>query len=867
MEQFWRQNGWDIAYRHRMSGRSGQFASLDDLPIHRVAIEYLRRNYPSGIYHHQRETMDAFCRGEHTCMTTGTSSGKTLPFLAGAIDLLAKSPHSKILALYPMKALGYEQEERWQSALEDSGLKTLVGRIDGDVKSKDERIRILTQCNVVVMTPDVVHAWLLPNVGEPKIAKFIRAIKMIVVDEVHTYTGVFGSNSAFLFRRLHHLNDQLGGSYRYVCASATMNDAHRHLTELFGVEFTVIDSSSDSSPRHEMEIQLISPPATSDFLTAIAQMLLAVSQRFNRFIAFTDSRKQTEHIATILAREGQPDEGDEYDPQIRTLLTTLDVLPYRAGYEEYDRKVIQDRLTNGKLKGVISTSALELGLDIPGIDAGVLLGVPYSNTSFLQRIGRIGRQQTGSVFVIKAGSLLDDLVFRTPELLFERPLSESALYLENGQLQYIHALCLARTGGEHDQLGFEVSEDEISLSTTVAWPIGFREMCRRERTGEITVDYQTLKQQGGDRPNIVFPLRDVESQFQVELPHGPDIRRLGSLSYGQVLREAYPGAVYYYATTAYRVTKVDTTKRLVAVRHEKRYTTTPATIPTKIYPNLSEGNIYSSRRYGELLVIECNVQLQDSVSGFKERRGRTETATTYPLPANANIYFKQNLFTRYYFSSGVILTHPILLSIGVNLEVIAGLLYEGYLMTIPFERRDIGFGADRHRNERPGISAGSKFLSLFDHTYGSLRLSGRLAETATLQAVLKQSLDILDADDAGAFPPEVRLIVETFWHDSLVSPQDHFVSFDEVAATLDENATPVIKPGSIGLAIKKGNQEVTIEDVFYHPMKGLSYRVKYVSTSPSAENGMDIIWSVAEIGAIPGVSEMANYDTSTGRVQ
>ncbi|RIV17065.1 hypothetical protein D2Q93_16285 [Alicyclobacillaceae bacterium I2511] len=124
-----------------------------------------------------------------------------------------------------------------------------------------------------------------------------------------------------------------------------------------------------------------------------------------------------------------------------------------------------------------------------------------------------------------------------------------------------------------------------------------------------------------------------------------------------------------------------------------------------------------------------------------------------------------------------------------------------------------------------------------------------------------------DEDDVGAFPPEVRLIVEIFWRDSWVSPRDHFVSFDEVAATLDENVTPVIKPGSIGLAIKKGNQEVTIEDVFYHPMKELSYRVKYVSTVPSVENGMDIIWSVTEIGAIPGVTEIANYDTSTGRVQ
>ncbi|MCL6599265.1 MAG: DEAD/DEAH box helicase [Alicyclobacillus macrosporangiidus] len=813
---------------------------------------------------------EAYLQGHHTCLSTGTSSGKTLAFIVSAMQVLSQEPDAKVIALYPMKALGNEQEDRWRSALKSAGLPHSVGRIDGDTKT-NERPGILSRSSVLVMTPDVLHAWLLSHVGEPAVRQFLRRLRLVIVDEVHTYTGVFGSNAAFLFRRLFHVTRRLGGRYRYFCASATMRDPDQHLASLFGVSFRIVGQDLDSSPRHELTIHLVEPPTGTDLLTAVAELLRTLSHTYRRFIAFTDSRKQTEHIASILAREGGSE--DEGSASVRRILGTLDILPYRSGYEDLDRAVIQQRLTTGGLKGVVSTSALELGLDIPDVDAGVLIGMPYSQTSFLQRIGRVGRHQAGTIFVVRSGSVLDDMVFQKPELLMTRPLSESALYLENRQLQYIHAMCLARPGGEHDAAsGLDAdpgsTEGEVTLCEELLWPDGFRTMCRDERTGEISVEFQTLKHMAGDRPNATFPLRDVELQFRVEIPYGPDMQRLGSLSYSQVMREAYPGAVYYYATKPHRIVKVDPVSHTITARSEKRYTTSPIRMPTRIYPNFSAGNVFSGNQYADLVVAECRLQLQDAVVGYKERRGRNETDVQYPLPLSANIYFRQRMFSRVYFSSGVILTHPVLQRLAApQLDALAELVYESFLITIPFERRDIGFGYDRHRREHPNmnVQADSRFISVFDLTYGSLRLSGRLAEPQILARVLEQAGEVLRGGE-WSFKPELRSVIDTFLE--AVHAEPARLAWDEAAATLEttDDEVVVIRPGSVGLALRRNNERVTIERVFYHPVKGLSYRVRYEEGTPGAPPNLDVIWSVQEIAPLEGESELARYSVNTGEL-
>ncbi|MCL5971806.1 MAG: DEAD/DEAH box helicase [Firmicutes bacterium] len=859
MKEFYENNGWSLVYSHTLPAQQGTTISSDDLDLSSTVLQYLKKRYVEGLYVHQHTAIHAaVVKQQHTCMTTGTASGKTLPFMVAAMNLIVNNPHSKILALYPMKALGYEQARRWQEILNESRIQATVGRIDGDVATAI-RPRILSQNHVIVATPDVIHAWLLTNLDNKNVRNFVRQLQLVIVDEVHTYTGVFGSNSAYLFRRLHHANSLLGGSYRYLAASATMSKPNDHLFKLFGVPFEVI--AEDSSPKHNTKIEMTVPP-TGDFLTHVVEILTHLSKGPDRFIAFVDSRKQTEQIATIMARIGR---GTDDEPG---RLDTLNVLPYRAGYEEQDRILIQERLTKGDLTGIVSTSALELGLDIQGLTAAVLVGVPNSATSFQQRIGRIGRAGPGQVIVIKAGSVLDEVVFRHPASLFSRPLTEGALYLENRRIQYIHALCLGRQGGEHDMVVGMVGDDEIALDGSVDWPTGFSEVVHDERTGAIPVEFQTMKEQAGEQPNRTYALRDVDLQFSVVSHQGTAPQRLGSLSYGQVLREAYPGAVYYYATSPFRIVRVDTVKRQISARPEKHYTTSPTGLPTQIYPNLSEGNVHQGARHHDLLIVECNLQIHNSVVGFTDRRGPTETHYAYPLPVGGNIMFRSPRFYRYYFSSGVVLTHPSFGQLDApKLESLASLLYEGFLITIPFERQDVGYGSGRHRREANSISVNDRFIALFDQIYGSLRLTSRIMEESILMQSIENSLCILDSDVDEVYPYELRDILEILRNNSQdprkrYSPQPR----GTMLIPPEQEMKRVIAPNSTGLAVHKANQEVIVERIFLHPLKGLAYTVKYPNDPPNNLNPADVIWSVDEIAPIEGVTEFAYYDMNTGAV-
>ena len=555
-----------------------------------------------------------------------------MPFYVLGIEELVKDPRNRIIAIYPLRALGREQESRWERAISCAGLDIKIGRIDGQVPS-NMRKGIIKGSNIIIMTPDIIHAWLLSNLNDPIILELMRNISLIIVDEVHSYTGVFGSNSAFLFRRLRHILNLLDRDPRFICASATIADPNSHLYKLLGLNVEIIGPNYDTSPRYEMNVQLLTPPRNADLLTEISNLIYSITTETDkRFIAFVDSRKQTEHISSILARYQDKDEElKELDNNIEQIFK-LNVLPYRAGYEEEDRNAIQDRLNSGMLSGVISTSALELGIDIPFLNMGILIGVPQSSTSLYQRIGRIGRNSKGNILVINTGDVYDEAIFKNPEEVLKRPLAEGALYLENSRIQYIHALCLARHGGENDQICEKIHKnDELEFNSQITWPDGFIELCRMERLGEVPIDLQNMKTEAGDDPNHTFPLRDVESQFKVEYKDGPYIKSLGSLSYSQLMREAYPGAVYYYITSPYRAVRVNFHHKTVQVRHEKRYTTQPIELSKQIFPNMSEGNIYRANKYGDMIIIECNLQVRESLCGFKERRGPNELSFNYPL--------------------------------------------------------------------------------------------------------------------------------------------------------------------------------------------------------------------------------------------
>jgi len=885
IKQFLTSNKWEIVETLSIPPREAQFHKVDDLSLSKASMSLLNDDkYKNGLYLHQKEAIRLSQQGENVCLATGTASGKTLSFHVAAIERLIKNPMSKIIAIYPMKALGREQETRWENALSKAGLNAKVGRIDGSVPQKT-RLNILATSHVIVVTPDIIHAWLLSNLSNKDVLLFLKRVSLIVVDEVHTYTGVFGSNSAFLFRRLQHLLAMLGAFPKYICASATIADPQKHLRSLLGLDVTIIGREMDSSPKQEVDIHLVNPPSEADFLSEVVKLLKPLHRNTGkRFITFVDSRKQVELIAAIIDRESKADSSDDSlsDTDIESnkesdvnddgneaplvsdeamkVLNRIDVLPYRAGYEERDRAKIQERLSQGKLNGIVSTSALELGIDIPYLEMCVLVGVPTSSTSLHQRIGRIGRHSKGDVIVINSGDVYDQAVFSDPKSLLDRPMAESALYLENTYIQYIHALCLARLYGEHDQI---TKKSESEFSSPVNWPDNFLSLCAKERSGQIPRELQSMKSDAGDSPNHTFPLRDVESQFKIEYRQGFTKESLGSLSYGQLMREAYPGAVYYYATLPYRVTRVNINSKTVEVRKEKRYTTKPQALPTLIFPNLSQDNVFQSFSQGDLSCFESNLQVRESINGIKERRGPTEKTYSYPLPATLGFYFDLPYFTRNYFTTGIVISHPALNKDSVDCRAISELFYEAFLLLIPFERQDINHATDKFRLKVSPIEEGHKFIAIYDQTYGSLRLTNRIMESSILRDILIETRKLADKQEW----PEAKKLATLDALDELVEATKKPVysvnlGIDETLRA-DTNSVRVIMPESKGLLLTKNNEEFIVNRVFLKP-GGLHY--EGVTSNMQATTTAVLLPPIEHVVEIPGESKVGLYNYDTGKI-
>lgn len=884
--QYLSANSWQSVDTLSIPPRAGQYCTVEDLNLSKHSKKYLQ-TYANGIYLHQKETIQLSLQGQNVCMVTGTASGKTLAFQVAAIEHLAKNPSAKVIAIYPMKALGREQEKRWVDALAQAGLKVKVGRIDGNVPQRN-RASILASSQVIVFTPDIIHAWLLSNLSNKDVRTFLHHTSLIVVDEVHTYSGVFGSNAAFLFRRLQHLMSILNTEPKYICASATIAEPQNHLKKLLGLDFVIVGRDKDSSPKQQVDIHLVNPPGESDFLSEVVKLLNPLyRQTGKRFITFVDSRKQVELITSIIKREGKEDddtdensnseqvtasqitsESAEKDDEptyvsdeIVKVLETIDVLPYRAGYEESDRAKIQERLTQGKLNGIVSTSALELGIDIPYLEICVLVGVPPSSTSLHQRIGRIGRHSKGDVIVINSGDVYDQAVFSNPKSILERPMAESALYLENPYIQYIHALCLARLGGEHDQLS---PDDENVFASPISWDDKFVYLCNQERSGQIPKEFQSMKSDAGDNPNYTFPLRDVQSQFKVVLKQGMMTDSLGSLSYGQLMREAYPGAVYYYATIPYRVTRILVNSRIVEVRKEKRYTTKPQALPTMIFPNLSQENVFQSFYQGDLICFESNLQVRESINGIRERRGPTEKTYSYPLPANLGFFFDLPLFTRNYFTTGVVITHPILNQEGVDSRLLASLIYESFLMLVPLERQDVNNSSDKFRLKLKPIKEGDKFIAIFDQTYGSLRLTNRIMESGLLNKILLQTRKLINEQESFEVNEPTRNALDELIQETGKPSHSLVFSGDEILAS-NTNTVRVIMPESKGLLITRDNEEFHVKRVFFSP-NGLRYEGKTSQMNAAPTNAM-MLPLIEHVVEIPGESKVGLYNFETGTIE
>ncbi len=668
-----------------------------------------------GLWYHQSIALAHLAAGRNVVVSTGTASGKSLIFQSSAFNRVLCDPDARILVFYPLKALAADQLRGWREMAEALGLdEDAVGRVDGSVPM-DLRHGILERSRVVIMTPDVCHAWLMRELGEASVRRFLRSIRMVILDEAHTMDGVFGSNFAFLFRRLlsarRHLLGRRGADreIQLVAATATIANPEAHLTALTGLPMTHVAPSEDGSPQAGRYCAHVAPPPGDEIdLARTLHTLLLTRTTAGAFITFIDSRKGVES----LTRASQAD--------LKEASAVGSITPYRAGYDSADRARIESGLQAGTLRGVVSTSALELGIDLPNLVVGINIGVPATRKAYRQRLGRIARTDDGAFLIIAPDNAFTryGTSFREYHDLSVEP---SFLYLKNRFMQFAHGRCLV------DELSALGAQNR--LPDGLSWPRGFGKIFSAASPGgDRPPELDAMARMGQKSPQRAYPLRNV-GEINFKISRGAAAPPIGTVTEAQALRECYPGATYLHLARAYEVVAWYPHARppYIKVRPDKRGRgQTRPNIRVWVNAGITPADILARHiKLGEEgFLAECKMQITERVNGFVNLR--TGEYISYLEMREENPAFRPPM--RSFRTSGVVLRiPPEWHKDDRERRLLTRRLLEVFCREYSILPQDVGASSasitvrsEDGRSPRTGCSA------LFDQTYGSLRLTERV---------------------------------------------------------------------------------------------------------------------------------------------
>ncbi len=536
------------------------------------------------LWSHQVKALDAVRRGESALVTTPTASGKSLIFQLPILEEVALGREGKALFLYPLKALGQDQKGKFDTLAADCGLSCPVEIYDGDTPRDRRALIRQTPPRVLITNPDMLHYGILRNWHSWE--GFFSDLKWIVVDELHTYRGVFGSHFHHVCQRLVRLARELGADPKFIASSATASNAGAFAERLTGEKMNWVRESG--APREERHLLLVQP-GVSPYRTSL-QILVHLLRQGLKTIVFTKARRATELLYSRLRRT---------DPDL-----AAQVACYRAGFLAEERREVEKKLFEGELQGVISTSALEMGVDIGGLDACLLLGYPGSMMALWQRSGRVGREDRESLTILVGlPDALDQYFLSHPKLILETPCEPLVVNPENEMIARGHLLCAA------GELPLNPEKDGVWLEAhapLLGDLLKHEELRREEGGGRLfpaeTVLYEEVRLRGGGA-NYTIVDRSAD-------------RVIGMLDGVRVYREAHPGAIYLHGGKQFLVHELDVERGKVYVEAVNvDYFTLPLTRKeTRILEVLrqnTEGHLQSW--VGRLRVTE-------QVIGFERKR-------------------------------------------------------------------------------------------------------------------------------------------------------------------------------------------------------------------------------------------------------
>ena len=549
-----------IIHSRELSAREAHYADPDPpLPPQMQAM--LASQGITRLYTHQQQCLSTARSGRDVVVVTGTASGKTLCYNLPVLEHLLADPEACALYLFPTKALSQDQLRGMTRALDGiEGLEALAGTYDGDTPP-DLRRSLRDEGQLIFTNPDMLHAGVLPN--HAKWSRFFSRLSFVVIDEIHTYRGVFGSQVAGVLRRLDRVCRHYGARPRYICSSATIANPLELAEDLTARPMTLVDE--DGSPCGQKTFVLWNPPFLDDEqvqrrspLTEAQHLMKRLIEERIPTIAFTRTRSSTE----LLYRFVQDDLTPSLARKIRA---------YRGGYLPQERRKIEQQLFSGELLGVVSTNALELGIDIGSLEVCILVGYPGTIASTWQQAGRAGRgEDSALVVLIGQNSPVDQYLVNHGDYFFGRNPEHAIVDPTNPHIAVGHLRCAASE--------LPVSAEE-SADLFGEYTPAMLELLTEERHLRKTTD--GWRHRGSGYPAGDVNLRAIdEVTYAINEMTDEGPQTIGMLDELSAFTQAHTHAVYLHDGEVFFVDELDVARKVVNVkRQELDYYTQSVTEP------------------------------------------------------------------------------------------------------------------------------------------------------------------------------------------------------------------------------------------------------------------------------------------------
>lgn len=618
-----------IVYEKNIGARSANYSNFPESLLPEIK-EYLVSNGIRQLYSHQSEMFEFAIKGNNIVITTSTASGKTLSFLLPVLQEILKNPSTRAIFVYPTKALASDQYRAIKPFLDYFGNNRIyAGVYDGDTPV-NERSILRKKANIILTNPEMLNGAFLPNHSSYGFDYIFKNLKFVVFDELHTYRGAFGSHIANIMRRLNRICKYYNSSPQILCSSATIANPIELAENIFSKNFVLVNQ--DGSPASNKNYYIIQPPLIKDtnfqILTKdlVEPLILNMAMHNSNFITFCESRQEVE----IIVKETREQLKSE---QIFGEDKSNLISGYRGGYLPQERKEIEKKMINGQIVGLVSTNALELGIDIGKVGTTILNGFPSTRASFWQQSGRAGRKgNNADTYLILKQKPIDQYIASYPEWLFNTESENAVVDKNNLFIQLAHCRSAAA------ELPLDLDDISLFPNLSEILPVLIKHNEIKQINGKFVWS-------GPSFPAGDYSLRNVDNERYKVINVETEAVLTEADKY-QVYTQLYKGAIYMHDAITYEVIELNTKDKTIKVKesHANYYTEPLVGIDIEIL------NILKTQPYNKTQYKFADLNVKTYIKGFKKVQFRNSQNLGF-VELNAPLKFEME-------TEGVLLQIP-----------------------------------------------------------------------------------------------------------------------------------------------------------------------------------------------------------------